>query len=170
GTGNPQWSRYIFIWQVYYSPWKRDAANLPTNRGGTRSVLPKYTEWDARGRKMAEWTHPNGKLLRTVYYPNGQKRMERLYARGQFVTAWYPDGQMEFQYDPQTRQRRAWDPNGTPLDGEIRETLSGTYPVKVVRQYQDGYFHGVHRYWHSNDGPLRREEPYVEGRQHGVRK
>jgi len=167
GTGNPQWSRYIFIWQVYYSPWRTDAANLPTNRGGTREVLPKYTEWDARGRKTAEWTHPDGHLLRTVYYPSGQKRMERLYANGQFVTAWYPDGQMEYHYDRQTRQRRAWDRNGTPRDGEVHETITGT---KVIRQYRDGYLHGVHRYWHSHDDLLRREEPYVEGRLHGVRK
>ena len=65
------------------------------------------------------------------------------------------------------RQRRAWDPNGTPRDGEVHEIITGT---KVIRQYRDGYLHGVHRYWHSHDGPLMREEPYVEGRLHGVRK
>lgn len=170
GAGNPQWSRFIFIWQVHYSPWKQDAANLSTNRDSTRRVLPRYTEWDARGRKTAEWTHPNGELLRTVFYSNGQKRMERLYAGGQFVTSWYPDGQMEYHYDRQTRRRRAWDPNGAPREGEIRENPPGSYPVESVRQYKNGYFDGVHRYWHRRGGPLMRELHYRDGLQHGVTK
>lgn len=170
GTGNPQWSRYIFIWQVHYSPWKQDAANLPTNRAGTRRVLPKYTEWDARGHKTAEWTHPNGELLRTVFYPNGQKRMERLYAEGQFVTSWYPGGQMEYHHDRQTRRHRAWDPNGTPREGEVRENPPGSGSVETVRQYKDGYFDGAHRYWRRPGGPLMRERHYRDGQQHGVTK
>lgn len=170
GAGNPQWSRYIFIWQVHYSPWKHDAANLPTNRDSTRRVLPKYTEWDARGRKTAEWTHPNGELLRTVFYSNGQKRMERLYAGGQFVTSWYPDGQMEYHYDRQTRRRRAWDPNGTPCEGEIRTTFPGSDWVESVRQYKDGYFDGVHRFWHRYGSRLMREMHYHDGLQDGVTK
>ncbi|MHC4520086.1 MAG: toxin-antitoxin system YwqK family antitoxin, partial [Planctomycetota bacterium] len=138
GAGDPQWSRFIFIWQVHYSPWKQDAANLPTNRGDVRAVLPKYTEWDARGRRVREWTHPDGELLRTEFYPDGRKRMERLYGEDQFVTSWYPDGQMEYHYDRQTRRRRAWDPNGTPRDGEVRETLPGSHGARTVRQYEDG--------------------------------
>jgi hypothetical protein len=107
GAGNPQWSKYIFIWQVHYSPWQRDAANLPTNRDDVRRVRPTYTEWDARGRVVRQWSHPNNELLRTEFYPSGQKRMERLYAEDQFVTSWYPDGQMEYRYDRQARRGRA---------------------------------------------------------------
>jgi len=168
GAGNPQWSRFIFIWQVHYSPWKREAANLATNRDDIRLVLPKYTEWDARGRKIGEWTHPNGELLWTLYYPNGQKRMERLYAEDQFVTSWYPDGQMEYHYDRQTRQRRVWDPNGAPREGQIRENLPGSNGVETVRQYKDGYFDGVHRFSSRPGGWLMREVHYRDGRQDGV--
>ncbi len=168
GAGNPQWSKYIFIWQVHYSPWRSDAANLRTNRGGIRQVLPTYTEWDARGRKTGQWSHPNGERVHTLYYPNGQKRMERLYAEDQFVTAWYPNGRMEYQYDRQTRRKRAWDPDGKPREGEIRESLPGSDHVETVRQYRDGYFDGVHQYWHVGDGRLIREEHYQDGLQDGV--
>jgi len=168
GAGNPQWSRFIFVWQVHYSPWKRDAANLPTNRDDVRLALPKYTEWDARGRKVGEWTHPNGELLRTLYYPNGQKRMERLYAEDQFVTSWYPDGRMEYQHDRQTRRRRAWDPNGAPREGQIRENLPGSNGVEAVRQYKDGYFDGVHQFWSGHGARLMREAHYRDGCQDGV--
>ncbi len=168
GAGNPQWSRFIFVWQVHYSPWKRDSANLPTNRGDVRMILPKYTEWDALGRKVAEWTHPNGELLRTLYYPNGRKRMERLYAEDQFVTSWYPDGRMEYQYDRQTRRRRAWDPNGAPREGLIRESLPGSDRVEVVQEYKDGYYDGVHQFWSGQGGRLIREAHYRDGRQDGV--
>lgn len=183
GAGNPQWSKYIFIWQVHYSPWRRDAANLPTNRDGIRQVLPTYTEWDARGRKTGQWSHPDGELLHTLYYPNGQKRMERLYGEDQFVTARYPNGQMEYQYDRQDRRKRAWDPNGAPREGEIREILPGSDRVEAVRQYQDGYFDGVHQYWHARDGlqdgvarrwnsqgVLIEEEYYADGYRHGPRR
>jgi antitoxin component YwqK of YwqJK toxin-antitoxin module len=168
GSGDPQWSRWIFVWQVHYSPWKRDAGNLPTNRHDPRRRLPKYTEWDARGRRVSEWTHPGGELLHTNYYPDGTKRMERLYAEDQFVTAWYPNGQLEYQYDRQTRRRRAWDPNGTPHQGQVTTTFPGTDKVQSIHQYEDGYFTGVHRYWHPYGDQLMREEHYRDGRTHGV--
>jgi len=116
GGGNPQWSRLIFVWQVHYSPWKTDAANLPTNRDDPRLTLPTYTEWDARGRKTLEWSHPNGTLLRTEYYPDGNKRSERLYAEEQFNTTWYPNGRMAYRHDPETRTKRRWNPDGTPRE------------------------------------------------------
>jgi antitoxin component YwqK of YwqJK toxin-antitoxin module len=168
GSGDPQWSRWVFVWQVHYSPWKREADNLPTNRHGVRLTLPKYTEWDARGRKVREWTHPGGELLRTEYYPDGTKRMERLYADDQFVTSWYPNGRMEYQYDRQTRRRRAWDPNGTPRQGQVTTTFPGTDKLQSVCQYEDGYYTGVHRYWHSYGDQLLREVNYRDGRTHGV--
>jgi len=168
GAGNPQWSKYIFIWQVHYSPWRRDAANLPTNRDDIRLTMPKYTEWDARGHKTTEWTHPDGKLLRTAYYPNGQKRMERLYAEDQFVTSWYPDGQMEYHYDRKTRRRRAWDPNGAPREGDVRTSFPNSNQVESLCRYSDGYFEGVHQFWHGQGGKLMREEHYRNGRQDGI--
>ncbi|MCX5644430.1 MAG: hypothetical protein NTZ17_07065 [Phycisphaerae bacterium] len=168
GNGDPQWSRWIFVWQVHYSPWRRDAENLPTNRGEVRLRLPKYTEWDAGGRKLREWTHPNSELLRTEYYPDGQKRMERLYAEDQFVTSWYPDGRMEYQYDRQTRQRRAWDPNGTPREGEVTTVCPGTDKVQSVCQYKNGSYDGVHRYWYQYGNQVMHEVHYRDGRMDGV--
>jgi len=168
GSGNPQWSRLIFIWQVYYSPWKRDPANLLTNRKGERQTYPKYTVWDQRGRKIREWTHPNDVLLRTEYYPDGQKRMERLYAADQFVTSWYPNGQMEYHYDAQTRQRRGYKRDGTPRNSDLIQYFSGSKRVAQVQQYRDGYQHGFNRFWYPPGDQLRREEPYLNGRRHGV--
>jgi antitoxin component YwqK of YwqJK toxin-antitoxin module len=168
GSGNPQWSRLIFIWQVYYSPWKQDPANLLTNRKGERQTYPKYTVWDQRGRKIREWTHPNDVLLRTEYYLDGQKRMERLYAADQFVTSWYPNGQVEYHYDAQTRQRRAYKRDGTPRNSDLIQYFSGSQRVAQVQQYSDGYQHGFNRVWHPPGDQLRREEPYLEGRRHGV--
>ncbi len=168
GSGDPQWSRWIFVWQVHYSPWRRDAENLPTNRGQVRLRLPKYTEWDARGRKSREWTHPNSELLRTEYYPDGRKRMEGLYAEDQFSTRWYPDGRMKDQYDRQTRRKRAWDPNGAPLEGEVTSTFPGTDKTQSVCQYKDGYFDGVHRYWYQYSRQMRSEAHYRDGRMDGV--
>ncbi len=194
GSGDPQWSRWIFVWQVHYSPWKTDAENLPTNRGAVRLRLPKYAEWDARGRKSREWTHPNGELVRTDYYPDGSKKLEGLYAEDQFATHWYPNGRMKDQYDRQTRRKRAWDPNGVPREGEVTSTFPGTDKVQSVRQYKDGYFDGVHRYWYphstqlmyeahyrdgrmdglvrrwNNEGGLVTEENYVDGYRHGLRR
>jgi antitoxin component YwqK of YwqJK toxin-antitoxin module len=77
---------------------------------------------------------------------------------------------MEYHYDRQTRRRRAWDPNGTPRQGEIRENPPGSGRVETVRQYKDGYFDGVHRYWHRPGGPLMRELHYRDGLQDGVTK
>jgi len=168
GSGDPQWSRWIFVWQVHYSPWRTDAENLPTNRAQVRFGLPKYTEWDARGRKSREWTHPNGELLRTEYYPDGQKRMEGLYAEDQFSTRWYPDGRMKDQYDRQTRRKRAWDPNGTPREGEVTSTFPGTDKVQSVCHYRDGYFDGVHRYWYPHGNQVMYEAHYRDGRMDGV--
>jgi antitoxin component YwqK of YwqJK toxin-antitoxin module len=168
GSGDPQWSRWIFVWQVHYSPWKRDAGNLATNRHDPRLRLPKYTEWDARGRRVSEWTHPGGELLHTHYYPDGTERMARLYAEDQFVTAWYSNGQLEYQYDRQTRRRRAWDPNGTPRQGEVSTLSPGTDKVQSVCQYEDGYCAGVHRYWYPGGRQLMREVHYRDGRTDGV--
>ncbi len=168
GSGDPQWSRWIFVWQVHYSPWRTDAENLPTNRAGVRFRLPKYTEWDARGRKSREWTHPNGELLKTEYYPDGQKRLESLRTEDQFLTRWYPNGRMEYQYDRQTRRRRAWDPNGVPLEGEVTSTFPGTNKVQSVCQYKDGYFDGAHRYWYPRGNQLMYEARYRDGRMDGV--
>lgn len=167
GSGDPQWSRYIFMWQVHYSPSRREADNLPTNRRSVRETLPKYREWDAQGRVIREWTHPNSTLLRTEYYPNGQKRMERLYAEDQFVTSWYPNGRMEYQYDQQTRRRCAWKTDGTPRDGEVITTFPGTDKVQSVCQYKDGYLDGVHRYWNPYNDNLMRETHYRNGLTHG---
>jgi antitoxin component YwqK of YwqJK toxin-antitoxin module len=168
GSGDPQWSRWIFVWQVHYSPWKRDAGNLPTNRHDPRLTRPKYTEWDARGRPVRAWTHPGGELLRTEYYPDGTKRMERLYAEDQFVTFWYANGQREYEYDRQTRRRRAWDPNGTPRQGQVATTFPGTDKVQTLEEYDDGYCVGVHRFWHTGGARLMREVHYRDGRTHGV--
>ncbi len=170
GAGNPQWSRYIFIWQVHYSPWRRDAANLRTNRDDPRLTQPKYTEWDARGRRTAEWSHPDGELLRTTYYPSGRKRMERLYAEDQFVTIWYPDGQMEYQYDRQTRRKRAWDPDGAPREGEVRTRFPDSNEVQSVAHYTDGYFDGVYQFFYHHNGSLAREERYRNGLPEGAAK
>lgn len=168
GSGNPQWSRLIFIWQVYYSPWKRDPANLMTNRQSERQTYPKYTVWDQRGRKIREWTHPNDVLLRTEYYPSGQKRMERLYGADQFVTAWYPNGQVEYHYDANTRQRRGYHSDSTPRDSDITQLFPGSNRVAQLQQHRDGYQHGFARFWHPPGDQLRREEPYENGRRHGV--
>jgi antitoxin component YwqK of YwqJK toxin-antitoxin module len=168
GSGDPQWSRWIFVWQVHYSPWRIDPGNLPTNRSEPRLRLPKYTEWDARGRKSGEWSHPNGELLRTEYYPDGQKRMESLRAEDQFLTRWYPDGRMEFQYDRATRRKRAWDPNGNPREGEVASTFPGTDKVQSVCHYKNGYFDGVHRYWYPHGNQLMYESHYRDGRMDGV--
>ncbi len=170
GAGNPQWSKYIFIWQVHYPPWRRDAANLPTNRDDARLTLPKYSEWDRRGHKTTEWSHPDGRLLRTTYYPSGQKKMERLYAEDQFVTSWYPNGQMEYQYDRQTRRKRAWDPNGAPREGEVRTMFPDSNGVPSVAHYTDGYFDGVYQIFYRHSGSLAREERYRNGLQEGVAK
>jgi len=168
GSGNPQWSRFIFIWQVYYSPWKQDSANLLTNRHDERKTYPKYIVWDRRGRKIREWTHPNDVLLRTEYYPSGQKRLERLYGVDQFVTAWHANGQMEYHYDAQTRQRQGYDSDGTPRNGDVTQHFSGSNRVAQVQQYRDGYQHGFNRFWHPPGDQLRREEPYLNGRCHGI--
>jgi hypothetical protein len=125
GSGNPQWSRFIFVWQVYYSPFRVDAANLPTNRGEPRSTLPRYTEWDSRGRKTLEWSHPNGTLLRTEFYPQGQKRSEVLHVGRDVVTKWFPNGQMAYQCDFNTGIKRWWNEDGT-----LRREAAVPNPVK----------------------------------------
>lgn len=122
GSGNPQWSRWIFVWQVHYSPWRTDAENLPTNRSPVRLRRPKYTEWDARGRKSREWTHPNGLLVRTDYYPDGTKRSESVRGKSPYTTHWDPSGRVTNPYDRQTRPERHRDPNSTPLEGISSET------------------------------------------------
>ena len=76
GSGNPHWSRYIYIWQMHYSPWRASAVNVPTSRLQPWGVRGAYVEWDRFGGKIQEVARRDGEWTLTIYHPDGRKKSE----------------------------------------------------------------------------------------------
>jgi len=115
-----------------------------------------------------EWSHPNDVLLRTDYYPDGAVKQKRFYASEQFVTCWYPNGQIEFDYNKTTRQKRSWNENGSVCEGEITKYSDDSKIIRSIQHFKGGLWHGIQRWYSHPSGALSKEIEYIEGCRHGA--
>jgi hypothetical protein len=80
GSGNPQWCRYLYMYQVYVDPLSLHQTLCPRNYTG------KWTEWYPNGRKKSQRNLKDGILHGTPakieWYPSGQMKSKKDYMDG----------------------------------------------------------------------------------------
>jgi len=81
--GNPQWNRYIYIFQALVYPKHGAYIKPPANFSGT------WIMWDRYGEKIAEQDYRDGKRHgKETRWENGRKLYEHHYKNDQFDGTW----------------------------------------------------------------------------------
>jgi len=163
--GNPQWSKFIYIFQCYY--WPADQYEFgsasskyyviykPLNFTGT------WKTWNKNGRIESEENYLNDLKngLHRGWYENGQIAYEDNYLnqiRHGVQREWYENGQIkteEHLEDGMRHGRRIeWFKNGN---------------LKSDNNYEYIIEHGQQLYWYEN-GNMESEENYRKGMKHGL--
>lgn len=111
--GNPQWAKYVYIFQAYVSPAKQP--DPPTNFTGT------WITWYKNGQMMNSVTFKNGRIdgRDVAWHPNGQRWWLATYEEDELhgpTYTWNQEGRktLEGSYHRERRHGKwiMWGENG----------------------------------------------------------
>ncbi len=184
GSGNPQWSRIIYMYQAYVDPWSPGPPNRPRC---PKTYTGTWTEWFPNGKKKMEkhrldesyhgeplkidWypsgqtnctiNYVDGKRNYTFWYENGQKKQANNPTDGSLIY-WYENGQKKQENDPTDGTVIHWDENGKKREGLFVQMRNSKLRSREA-YYKNGKFHGKLTEW-DNQGNVSRMVHYDNGK------
>ena len=149
--GNPQWHKYVYIFQTYVWP-KHHMGKIdpPSNFTGV------WTRWHRNGMKQYEGTYRDGKRDGPwiLWWWDGTRGHYGISTPDHHI-AWRDNGTKHFEWELENGVNHGWQREWNSNGGLMSE-----------RQCEHGKWEGVSRYWHPN-GQKASECTYKDGRVHG---